>query len=748
MSLKEAAQKFIASGLCALPAIVAEKRPAVAEWKRYQHELPANVWTENATAVCVLTGKVSGNLEMIDFDNGGELFERWLDLVDEAAPGLANRLVVERTQSDGFHVIYRAGCEISGNKKLAQRTLECGQFPVRVGNKEYVPRRAGDKWVVTFSLIETRGEGGLFLCSPSPGYSMVQGEIENPPTITADERQTLIDAAITLSEYTQTAKPRAEPSPAGSRPGDEFNERGDIRAVLLKHGWEMVRGGENEYWRRPGKQAGWSATLRGNVFYVFSSNAAPFEPETSYGPFGVFAVLEHGGDYAAAADDLRRQGYGEPLIEVDISGITNLPAPKPAPQPLKIDLRLLDVPGFINDVVRHNLSTARHPQPELAFCGALALLSVLTGRRIKDSQGTRTNLYIICPAPSGSGKDHARKINKQILSGASAETEKLIGSEGIGSASGFVKSVALQPAILFQLDEVADLMEAAGDPKKFPHMQQLIPKLLQIYTTSDSLYVSDAVVDAKKVFRIPQPHAVVYGTCTPDSFWQSLSKKSLNGGFVGRLIAMEAGYVAMRPRVDETPIPSHLLEVASWWGNFVPSSGDLAAITNPQPQVIRTTEEAAMRQESQALEISRKAQGEDQIEQAVWTRSTERVSKLALLFAASRMGPGRPIPQVEIGDMERAIALSNFLCRSMLRRAAEYVADSEWEAKKLKVYRMIGQGISRNELTRKTQWLKDRDRREIIAELSEAGKVGSDVRGETKPMTWLYQTEDASKSGI
>ena len=211
MSLKEVARKFIANGLCTLPAIVAEKRPAVSEWKRYQHEFPFGIWSENATAVCVLTGRISGNLEMIDFDNGGELFERWLDLVDEAAPGLADRLVVERTQSDGFHVVYRASCEIPGNKKLAQRTLECGQFPVRVGNKEYVPRKAGDKWVVTFSLIETRGEGGLFLCSPSPGYSMVQGEIENPPTITADERQALIDAAITLSEYTQTTKPRTEP---------------------------------------------------------------------------------------------------------------------------------------------------------------------------------------------------------------------------------------------------------------------------------------------------------------------------------------------------------------------------------------------------------------------------------------------------------------------------------------------------------------------------------------------------------
>ena len=32
--------------------------------------------------------------------------------------------------------------------------------------------------------------------------------------------------------------------------------------------------GENEYWRRPGKDKGWSATLKDRVFYVFSSSAA------------------------------------------------------------------------------------------------------------------------------------------------------------------------------------------------------------------------------------------------------------------------------------------------------------------------------------------------------------------------------------------------------------------------------------------------------------------------------------------
>ena len=78
------------------------------------------------------------------------------------------------------------------------------------------------------------------------------------------------------------------------RPGDDFNTRGDVRAVLQKHGWTSldIQPGGNEYWRRPGKTEGNSATLKDGVFYVFSSNAAPFKPGHGYSPFHVYSQLE------------------------------------------------------------------------------------------------------------------------------------------------------------------------------------------------------------------------------------------------------------------------------------------------------------------------------------------------------------------------------------------------------------------------------------------------------------------------
>ena len=85
----------------------------------------------------------------------------------------------------------------------------------------------------------------------------------------------------------------------------------------------------NQRWRRPGKEGEQtSATLKDGLFYVFSSNAAPFEPAGSYTAFSANALLEHGGDYTKAASELFRQGYGKAAEEnpgVDLSGILEQP---------------------------------------------------------------------------------------------------------------------------------------------------------------------------------------------------------------------------------------------------------------------------------------------------------------------------------------------------------------------------------------------------------------------------------------
>ncbi len=345
MSLQFTAMTTLNSGLCVLPAIPAEKRPSLSGWKAFQSALPnetqIRAWFADAQGMCLVCGKVSGNLEMIDFDNKGELFSAWWEKTETARPGLFDRLVVEQTPSGGYHAIYRCAEPVPGNQRLAQRAVPCdGPGEVEIAGKRYVPRKNGDRWEVIITLIETRGEGGLFLCDPTPGYKLQQGEFTDLPILSVEERAVLIDTARALNELAPQPSPAPYvatvlPEPCGGRPGDDFNARADIRDFLLKHGWTQVRGGDNEHWRRPGKDSGTSATLKEGVFYVFSTSAAPFEADRGYSPFQVYSLLEHNGDYAAAASMLRAEGYGADddfVNKVDLSTfLSNLPDPQPEP---------------------------------------------------------------------------------------------------------------------------------------------------------------------------------------------------------------------------------------------------------------------------------------------------------------------------------------------------------------------------------------------------------------------------------
>lgn len=306
--LQQTALLYLQQGLCILPAKRQKKHPAVGSWKQYQTRLPTqtevHAWFSNAQdGLCIIAGKISGNLEIIDFDNGGELFDAWYSQIPAE---LANRLVIEQSPSGGWHAIYRCDCQISGSMKLAER-------------------KTGEK---VHTLIETRGEGGLFLCAPTAGYELMHGELTNISILTQDEREQLLEAAWGLNEYVPEPAPipsSAVVSASGLRPGDDYNARGDVEALLRSHGWQYVSADKiNQKWRRPDKTWGHSATLRhsGKVFYTFSTNCQPFQSRTSYQPFGVYAVLEHGGDFGKAAAELSKQGYGqksEPVQDVDLS---------------------------------------------------------------------------------------------------------------------------------------------------------------------------------------------------------------------------------------------------------------------------------------------------------------------------------------------------------------------------------------------------------------------------------------------
>jgi hypothetical protein len=304
-----------ASGLSVVPpAQDGTKRP-ISAWRRYMSEAASLdqvlSWydaAESPTGLGLVTGSVSGGLELLEFE-GRARPEVQLFMAGAAELGLSE--VVDRirfgycefTPAGGVHLLYR--CEKPVTTKLARD--EAGEV-----------------------LVETKGEGGYVIVAPSFGavhpsgkpWCRHRGGFDTIATIATEEREELHRLCRSFDRYPKTARALGSQSTPGHRPGDEWAADTSWSQILEPKGWQPLytAGDGNQHWRRPGKDRGTSATVSENgtgVLYVFSSSAPPFEPDQCYTKFGALAVLEHGGDMVATARELGRRGFGHQEPEPD-----------------------------------------------------------------------------------------------------------------------------------------------------------------------------------------------------------------------------------------------------------------------------------------------------------------------------------------------------------------------------------------------------------------------------------------------
>lgn len=314
MNTLETALALHADGISVIPvAHDGTKRPRGA-WKEYQstratiEQLREWFAPGSPTGLGIVTGAVSGNLEMAEIE--GAAAHRIPELAAAAARAgvqvlweALNAGWVEYTPGGGIHWFYRVHGTVPGNTKLAT---------------------AADRTV----LAETRGEGGYSVAAPSNGtvhpsggkWQLLRGGPDTCPYLTMEEREDFHAILATLTEHRpepvqpRTSQPAGEAS-TGS-PGDDYERRTEWADILGPHGWTALHShGQTQYWRRPGKTIGQSAST-GHAgdrdrLYVFTSSTE-FEQERPYTKFGAYALLNHGGDHAAAAAQLRRDGYGDP----------------------------------------------------------------------------------------------------------------------------------------------------------------------------------------------------------------------------------------------------------------------------------------------------------------------------------------------------------------------------------------------------------------------------------------------------
>ena len=438
---------------------------------------------------------------------------------------------------------------------------------------------------------------------------------------------------------------------------------------------------------------------------------------------------------------LRDTEKPEDMGGVDLSGFDperrraagERPRSERPPDPGPFPDHLLRVPGFIEQVVAHNLATATRPQPVLALAAGICLQAVLAARKVRDERGNRTNVYCVGVAPSGAGKDNARKVNKNILFAADMVEHE--GNEDLASDAGLITAVEAEPAILFQIDEFGRFLRTIGDPKKAPHLFNVLTALMKLYSSADTVFRGKAYADKKRNKVVDQPCVSVYGTTVPEHFFESLTADSLSDGFIARLLVFESADTPARQRAKATGVPESLKQAAEWWGSFKPG-GNLAP-EHPQPIVVEATPEAGAVFDALAAMVDAELAKPDEAGRSLWARAEEKACRLALIYACSANAPK---PVIDEDAARWACELSSYLTRRMLYIAHEWVADGVFDARQKRVVRVVrkaGGKISRSELCRKTQWLTQRERQEVIDNLLETQQLRQEEESTaTRPRVW------------
>lgn len=368
---------------------------------------------------------------------------------------------------------------------------------------------------------------------------------------------------------------------------------------------------------------------------------------------------------------------------------------EPSPEltdPGPIPTELLRVPGFIEQVMAHTLETAPYPDRVLAFSGALALQALLAGRKVRDPLDNRTNLYMVALANPGTGKDHPRKVNQQIL--IEAGLGNCLGNS-FASGEGIEDRLHLNPSTLYQVDEFDGLLLKVTQAKDGRN-EPIVTTLLQMYSTANSAYVLRTKA-GKEQQIIQQPNLVILGTAVPKPFYKALSPRLLTNGFLARFLILEAQTRGRGKMARSRPIPEEILTTARWWADFRPGGGGNLSNWNFDPQLAESNEQAdeAFRAYQIRTEdvYDQAHERHDDIAMAIWSRAYEKARRLALIYACSA---NHTAPMIDEAAARWACEFADHQTCRMLFMANSQTSESDFDAKRKRLLELLSKWRDRH----------------------------------------------------
>jgi hypothetical protein len=440
----------------------------------------------------------------------------------------------------------------------------------------------------------------------------------------------------------------------------------------------------------------------------------PADPSQVMSQAQVLALIEH--EHAKQFSGNEELLKGEPPADV---GMPDLVRP----------------PGLVGDLCEWINATAMRKQPFLALACSLAFCGVLFGRKVKDHLGTRSNIYALGVADSSAGKNHAQNQIRQVADRAGCLD--LFGGVHTTGDAAIESKLAESPATIFLWDEIGFLLAHANSGQS-KHHSGLIPFLMQLYSSSGSVFLGREYADGEKQRKIIQPCCCIYGVSTPGRFMPGLTPEQIQDGWLARCLVFRAEGIPRKERKDCTVPPSdEIVELVRKWhdriiinenqGNLAhlvrfdaTGTGSAAAPIQIEVPNTKNAENTFIRFDDFCEERGKASEPF----RSLWLKGEENARKIALIVAS---GVEFDRPKITTPIARYACDLVGFLLDDFCRETAPKISSTQIEEYKQKILEIIrGEGVEgclSRTITRKARWSTKKQRESILTDLLEAGEV-------------------------
>ena len=381
--------------------------------------------------------------------------------------------------------------------------------------------------------------------------------------------------------------------------------------------------------------------------------------------------------------------------------------------------------GVLAVIMTYILQNSYIEQPAFAFSAALSLLATLSGRKF-EFEGVAPNLYLLNVAPSGSGKNAPQEKIKEVL--IDAKCDYLLGSGDYVSDASLMDGLPESPVRLDIVDEAGGMLKSVNRGGA-TYNAKMADILAELYTTSTSIFLGRQTAEGNKG-RALRPNVNLLCSTTPTGLSEGVTVSAIEKGLMGRFLIFigegnkKARRVESPTRLDSVTI-GHLQSLAA----YEPEKSDRIIAGHVQDITMLEKTESANKMLQQAFEffdeLRIKSEGDD-VMLPIISRLYQQMLKITMIHAISRQ-IYKQVPIVDHNDVSFGYQTVQYFYHHMKDIINQCVFTNKTEQNTQKLLNVIGkakeEGLSKRQLTRKTRYLKKKERNEIIEDLLEADKI-------------------------